>query len=105
MAERVFSPNDAEPAPMTVIFVGRDICFLQRILISKTKDAKIINHSRPPFEHLLLFMRYFPIVTSVVIPHNKFSGCLSKAIVTLKTTSPPTVLEIGEMLVTFPLMV
>jgi hypothetical protein len=25
IAESVFSPNDADPAPMTVIFVGRDM--------------------------------------------------------------------------------
>jgi hypothetical protein len=25
IADSVFSPNDAEPAPMTVIFVGRDM--------------------------------------------------------------------------------
>jgi hypothetical protein len=27
IAESVFSPNDAEPAPMTVIFVGRGMVF------------------------------------------------------------------------------
>jgi hypothetical protein len=25
IADSVFSPNDADPAPMTVIFVGRDM--------------------------------------------------------------------------------
>jgi hypothetical protein len=32
IAESVFSPNDAEPAPMTVIFVGTDMCILQLVI-------------------------------------------------------------------------
>src|SRR5512138_764420 len=49
---------------------------------------------------------YSPLLisTSAVIPHNRPWGCESGAIVTLKMTSPPTVLAIGEMPATFPLI-
>ena len=44
MADNVFSPKEAEPAPITVIFVGRVMELLR--IVCKLEDAEIINPPR-----------------------------------------------------------
>src|SRR5215203_1408992 len=69
IAESVFSPNDAEPAPMTVIFVGSVIDVLRDSLCELRRDADDYKSSAS----LFFFIGFYsPIVTSAVMPHNRF---------------------------------
>src|SRR5690606_22913643 len=54
MAESVFSPKIAEPAPITLIFVGRDMYTLLCVWLLRELDAAIIKHplSAAPFDHV-----------------------------------------------------
>jgi len=75
--------------------------FCRKFWLGNLIDTQMLQKNKSPINRDLLL--YSPIVTSAVIPQSKLLGCLSNATVTLKTTSPPTVFAMGEILMTFPL--